>query len=135
MPGPQTGEATCLSVPKGLRSKEINKLTAAQAGRTMDPVDQTIQILVGGIEQGGSKAIAIGTTAAAVAMWRRIQSRFRHNQQLDPELEPILAHEPGDEVDLEALRTLLMQLPDSELQRDITVYGDYVARDKNVFNL
>jgi hypothetical protein len=101
----------------------------------MDAVDQAIQILVGGVEQGGSKAIALGTTAAAVAMWQRVQERFRHNRQLDPQLEPILAIEPGDQVDLDALRALLKQLSNSELQRDITVYGDYVARDKNVFNL
>jgi hypothetical protein len=100
----------------------------------MDPVDQTLQILVGGFDQGASKAVALGTTAAAVALWRRIQLHFRHSKQLDPQMQPILAHEPGEAVNIDALRALLSLLPGSYLQHDITVYGDYVARDKNVFN-
>jgi hypothetical protein len=100
----------------------------------MDAVDQTLQILVGGIDQGASKAVALGTTTAAVALWRRIQLHFRNSKQLDPQTQPILAREPGDQVDIDTLRTLLRLLPDSYLHQEITVYGDYVARDKNVFN-
>jgi hypothetical protein len=101
----------------------------------MDPVDQTIQILVGGIDQGGSKMIALGTTAAAVALWRRIQSHLKHRPELGTQMQPILASEPGEEINIDALRDLLKLMPDAELRREMTVYGDYVARDKNVFNL
>jgi hypothetical protein len=101
----------------------------------MDGVDQAIQILISGADQGATNAVALATTAAAVATWRRIRSFFQGQEsRLDPDLQQVLSADPGEEVDPQALHRLLQLLWESESGRGIIVHGDYVAHDKNVFN-
>jgi len=103
----------------------------------MDIAEQTLHILLNGANQGTTDVVALGTTTAAVALWRRVRQLFEHNAevQLDPQLEQALTTEPGEQIEVATLRKLLQLLSEPTLRREVTVYGDYVARDKNVFNL
>jgi hypothetical protein len=98
----------------------------------MDPLSQLTQTLLDGVDQGAAKVVVIGTSAAAAAAWNRIRSLLRPRR---PSLElaerEVLAAEPGEEVDRQALLRLLQMLSPEEMATSITVHGDYVARDKN----
>lgn len=101
----------------------------------MDAAEQAIQILVGGADQGATKAVALATTAAAIAMWARIRAHFRGREaQLDPSARDALSAHPGDQVDVDALRHLLEALSQTPSGQGIIVHGDYVARDKTIIN-
>ena len=99
----------------------------------MDPLTQLTHTLLDGVDQGTARAVSIGTSAAAAAAWTRIRKSLRpRRQSLELAEREVLAAEPGDEVDLQALLRLLRMLSPDELRTSMTVHGDYVARDKNI---
>ena len=97
--------------------------------RDMSVESEMVRILADGVDQGTAKAVTIGTTAAAVAAWRRIRIILKRQPSLDSGERAVLAAEPGQQVDLETLLRLLSRLP-AEAATNINVQGDYVARDK-----
>jgi hypothetical protein len=100
---------------------------------TVDPTAELVHTLLDGVDQGTANVVAIGTSAAAAAAWHKVRAllRQRHPSPGSEELA-VLSAEPGQEVDVQALRSLLRMLSPAELATSITVHGDYVARDKNV---
>jgi hypothetical protein len=110
-------------------------------------IDQTIRVLQDGVDQGATKVITLGTSAAAVEAWRRVRLHLaRRKPSPDIGEQAVLTAESGQSVDVGVLRRLLEILPPSELSQSVTihgdyvagnkvVHGDYVARDKNVYNL
>ena len=96
----------------------------------MDLVDQTIQALAGGAGQETAKVVTLGTTTAAVALWKRLKKHvMRKELSLDVGGRAVLSAEPGQEVDLEALRRVLQMLPPATLQNSLTIHGGYVGGD------
>ena len=99
-------------------------------GHEMDLVDQTIQALAGGAGQETARVVTLGTTTAAVALWNRLKKQLkRKDLSLDVGQRTVLSAEPGEEVDLGALRRILQMLPPSILQNSLTIHGDYVGGD------
>ena len=94
----------------------------------MSVESEMVRILADGVDQGTAKAVTIGTTAAAVAAWRRIRIILKRQPSLDSGERAVLAAEPGQQVDLETLLRLLAAA--AEAATNINVQGDYVARDK-----
>jgi hypothetical protein len=120
----------------------------------MDIVDQTLLNLLDGVDRGAANVVTLGTTLAAKTLWSRIRRRTKSSgRYLSDEEETLLAAEPGQPVDVDALRRLLESVPRSELTspaiggdrisvgRDqLNVREDYVAggkvqigRDQNVY--
>jgi hypothetical protein len=100
----------------------------------VDPVIQIMNSVLDGFEQGTAKVVTIGTSAAAVAAWRRARSAIRRHQPAPgPAEQQVLAAEAGQQVDAETLLRLLRLLSPAEMSTTITVAGDYVAGPKNVF--
>jgi hypothetical protein len=96
----------------------------------MDLVDQAVQALLEGAGQGTAKVVTLGTTTAAVALWNRLKKHFTRTElSLDVSQREVLSAEPGQEVDLVALRRVLQLLPPATLKNSLTIQGDYVGRD------
>jgi hypothetical protein len=108
----------------------------------MDVTDELIQSLLGGVGQETAKAVTLGTTVAATALWTRIRSQFRRRKgSLNDAERAVLAAEPGQQVNADVLRGLLRRLSEPEIRQDLRVYQHYVAGDwitdggvKNVYN-
>lgn len=99
----------------------------------MDPLSQLTHTLLDGADQGTARAVSIGTSANAAAAWDKITTSLRpRRHSLDLSEREVLAAEPGEEIDLQALLRLLRMLSPDELMTSMTVHGDYIARDKNV---
>jgi len=99
----------------------------------MDPLSQLTHTLLDGADQGTASEVSIGTSAAAAATWDRITMSLRpRRHSLDLSEREVLAAEPGEEVDFQALLRLLRMLSPDEVSTSMTVHGDYVARDKNI---
>ena len=67
----------------------------------MDPAsEQLMHALLDGVDQGTTKVVALGTSAAAAAAWHRVRGilQRRHPSPDTQELE-VLSAEPGQEVD------------------------------------
>ena len=100
----------------------------------MDPAsEQLMHALLDGVDQGTTKVVALGTSAAAAAAWHRVRMilQRRHTSPDTQELA-VLSAEPGQEVDVDTLQRLLELLSPTERQASIEVHGDYVAHDKNI---
>lgn len=108
----------------------------------MDATDELLQALLGGVGQGTAKAVTLGTTTAAIALWKRLRNQLRRKQgSLGDEERTVLAAVPGQKVDADVLRGLLRKLPEQELRNSLSVYETHVAGDwisdggvKNVYN-
>ena len=99
----------------------------------MDPASELLHALFDGVDQGTAKAVALGTSATAAAVWHRARDilQRRHPFPSAEELA-VLSAEPGQEVDADTLRHLLELLSPDERQASMEVHGDYVAHDKNI---
>jgi hypothetical protein len=98
----------------------------------MDPLAQLMHDLLDGVDQGTANVVTIGTSAAAVATWKKIRQMLKPRRSaLALSEREVLAAEPGDQVDTQMLFKLLQMLSPDQLRTGITVHGDYVARDKN----
>jgi adenosylhomocysteine nucleosidase len=96
----------------------------------MDVADQIIKALLDGADQGAANVVTLGTNAAAAALWRRIKDHLRRRgKSLAPEQEALLSAEPGEKIDLAALRKAVRLLPPAILTSIMTDSHDYVAGD------
>jgi hypothetical protein len=103
----------------------------------MDIVDMAMRVLTDGVQQSGAKLIALGTSAAAVALWNKIRAAVGAKGVHDT--HNLATVEPGGQVDSVALRELLQQLAAKDTSTFSTivhgdVHGDVIGRDKNVFH-
>jgi hypothetical protein len=104
----------------------------------VDPTTELMHTLLDGFDQGTAKVVALGTSAAAVAAWHKVRAILsRRHPSTDSAELTVLSAEPGQQVDVDALLSLLRMLS-AEQAASITahtvhtVHGDYVARDKNI---
>lgn len=101
----------------------------------MDIVEEAMKVLTGGLEQSGTKMVALGTSAAARALWNKVRTAVKRSTVQDP--EGLATAEPGTAVEPSALRELLQQLhrEDHTVFMSIVhgdVHGDVVMRDKHM---
>jgi hypothetical protein len=105
----------------------------------MDVTDELLQSLLGGVGQAGARAVTLGTTATAAALWTRIRKQFRRRRaSLNDDERALLEAEPGEQVNADVLRGLLQKLPERELGHNLLIYqrGDSIFDGgvKNVYN-
>jgi hypothetical protein len=90
--------------------------------------------LLDGFEQGTTNVVALGTSAAARAAWHKVRAFLsRRHSSPDPAELTVLSAEPGQEVSVETLLSLLRMLSPAQqrasIEASITVHGDYVGGD------
>ena len=103
----------------------------------MDIVDQTMSSLLDGVDHGAATVVTLGTTMAARKLWDLIRRRAkRAGGPLGEEEQALLAAEPGQAVDVGALRRLLQAVPRNDLASPaphggyFSIAGDYVVGNK-----
>jgi len=102
----------------------------------MDVTDELLLSLLGGVGQGTAKAATLGTTAAAVTLWKNIRNQFRRRRaSLNDDERKVLNAEPGEPVNADVLRGLLHKLPESELKYNLSIYQTSVAGDFHQTNV
>lgn len=95
----------------------------------MDITEELMLSLLGGVGQGTAKAATLGTTAAAVALWKRVRDLFRRRKgSLTDAERAALEKEPGDPVNADVLRSLLQKLTEAE-RSSLRIYQTQVAGD------
>jgi hypothetical protein len=89
----------------------------------MDLADEALHVLADGFDHGAAEVVTLATTAGAAVLWRRVKAVLSADEQA------VLAAEPGDQVDRQVLRSLLLMVPPLQLSANLTMNGNYVARD------
>jgi hypothetical protein len=96
----------------------------------MDLADEALHVLADGFDHGAAEVVTLATTAGAAVLWRRVKATLtRRNPVLSADEQAVLAAEPGDQVDRQVLRSLLLMVPPLQLSANLTMNGNYVARD------
>ena len=94
----------------------------------MDLADEALHVLADGFDHGAAEVVTLATTAGATMLWKRIRAALtRRKPALSADEQAVLAAEPGDQVDRQVLRSLLLMVPPSQLSTTLMVHGNYVA--------